>query len=451
MMRYKRFTFGLLFFLITVLAAGKSQGKKTVQGYPIDILIETTADWTDIQFTNIDFHYLADTILTSNPFSIGILSLHKTAYDPTLSRAEFRIVLGKKLPKDISFTIRKGGIGQTQIMFLTPEQDTIAKYVNIKRIPGDVHNQENFSLGRKELEKYYDIKKPITQYLGQHNGADNREKLVLAFYFPWYYPQNWSWTGQLAIAHQPRLGLYTSSDPQVIQNHIEWAKRAGIDGFICSWWGINSVTDQNLQLIARLCQKYNFRFTVYLEQAEHTQDLRKSIHYLDSMYSRHSHILQSEGKPTVFIYQRILDSIPLDSIRAIQSGLAMINYGYKASNLSGFAGYHKFLPPFQNSPQNRKIYQLARQIADSKGKIFAAPVMPGFDNRSLETPGTLIDRNKGEYYKKLWDAVIAAQPDWVLITSFNEWFEGTEIEPSREYGDYYLRLTKQYAQKFKSK
>jgi hypothetical protein len=451
MMRYKRFVSGLLLFMITVLMAGKLHGKEIVQGYPINILIETTADWTDIQFANIDFHYLADTILTQNRVAIGILSLHKTAFDSTLSRAEFRIMLSEKIPKDIRFLIRKGGIGQTKIVFLNQARDTIAKYVNKKKIPGDVQNQENYILSRHTLEKYYRSKEPISLYLTKEGLINRPEKLVLAFYFPWYYPENWSWPGKLAIAHQPRLGLYSSSDPQIVQTHIEWAKAAGIDGFICSWWGINSVTDQNLKLIARLCQLNDFRFTVYLEQAEHTQDLRKSIRYLDSMYSRHRHILRSEEKPTVFIYQRILDSIPIDSVRTIQSGLAMINYGYKASNLPEFAGYHEFLPPFQNGQENGKIYKLARQIADSKGKIFAAPVMPGFDNRSLETPGTLINRNKGKYYKKLWDAVITAQPDWVLITSFNEWFEGTEIEPSLEYGDYYMRLTKQYAQKFKSK
>ena len=32
------------------------------------------------------------------------------------------------------------------------------------------------------------------------------------------------------------------------------------------------------------------------------------------------------------------------------------------------------------------------------------------------------------------DAAIAARPDWVLIVSWNEWLEATEIEPSVENG-----------------
>ena len=37
----------------------------------------------------------------------------------------------------------------------------------------------------------------------------------------------------------------------------------------------------------------------------------------------------------------------------------------------------------------------------------------------------------------------------VLLTSWNEWHEGTELEPSREYGFDYLTLTRQYAEIFK--
>jgi hypothetical protein len=48
----------------------------------------------------------------------------------------------------------------------------------------------------------------------------------------------------------------------------------------------------------------------------------------------------------------------------------------------------------------------------------------------------------------LWEEAIRAQPDWVLLTSWNEWHEGSEIEPSWEDGDQYLRLTAKYAPGF---
>ena len=35
----------------------------------------------------------------------------------------------------------------------------------------------------------------------------------------------------------------------------------------------------------------------------------------------------------------------------------------------------------------------------------------------------------------------ASRPDWIFIATWNEWWENTHIEPSRLYGDQYLRIT----------
>ena len=54
-------------------------------------------------------------------------------------------------------------------------------------------------------------------------------------------------------------------------------------------------------------------------------------------------------------------------------------------------------------------------------------------------------------YNVLWQQAITDDPDWILINSFNQWHAGTEIEPSVEMGDKYLRLTHQYAAQFKNR
>ena len=48
----------------------------------------------------------------------------------------------------------------------------------------------------------------------------------------------------------------------------------------------------------------------------------------------------------------------------------------------------------------------------------------------------------------LWRAAIAAVPDWVLLTSWNEWHEGSEIEPSVEYGSRILDETAAFSREF---
>jgi glycosyl transferase family WbsX len=39
--------------------------------------------------------------------------------------------------------------------------------------------------------------------------------------------------------------------------------------------------------------------------------------------------------------------------------------------------------------------------------------------------------------------------DWVVVTSWNEWMENTQIEPSVRYGDLYVRRTKLWSDRFR--
>ena len=77
-------------------------------------------------------------------------------------------------------------------------------------------------------------------------------------------------------------------------------------------------------------------------------------------------------------------------------------------------------------------------------------IIPGYDDNKLdrEAPRPTTDRHSGETYKVLWEEAIAASPSWILITSWNEWHEGSEIEPSVENGNRALETTARWAPKF---
>ena len=51
-------------------------------------------------------------------------------------------------------------------------------------------------------------------------------------------------------------------------------------------------------------------------------------------------------------------------------------------------------------------------------------------------------------YDWAWKVALKQNPDYILITSWNEFFEGTAIEPSVEYGDYYLNKTQEWVSKW---
>jgi hypothetical protein len=85
-------------------------------------------------------------------------------------------------------------------------------------------------------------------------------------------------------------------------------------------------------------------------------------------------------------------------------------------------------------------------------RVWAAGVEPGYDDTRV--PGRRgayrVPRRTGATYRQSWQAAIASRPDWITVTSWNEWFEGAMIEPSRTYGSRYLNLTRQYAALWRS-
>jgi hypothetical protein len=90
-------------------------------------------------------------------------------------------------------------------------------------------------------------------------------------------------------------------------------------------------------------------------------------------------------------------------------------------------------------------------MADQAGKISTITVIPGYDDTKIRKPGLAVKRYKTRLYRAQWEEAIKADPHWILITSFNEWHEGSEIEPSAEYKHQYLELTSRYARLFKAK
>ena len=93
-------------------------------------------------------------------------------------------------------------------------------------------------------------------------------------------------------------------------------------------------------------------------------------------------------------------------------------------------------------------YANAVSLARKHSRISCVTLIPGYDDTKIRKPGLKAERQDGEVYRVLWQEAIKAKPDWVLITSWNEWHEGSEIEPSLEYGDKYLLLTKEFGRRF---
>ena len=60
------------------------------------------------------------------------------------------------------------------------------------------------------------------------------------------------------------------------------------------------------------------------------------------------------------------------------------------------------------------------------------------------------DRANSDYYRGTWQDAIKRNLEGVVLTSFNEFYEGSHIEKSANFGDLYLRLTKEYSDQYHS-
>ncbi len=80
---------------------------------------------------------------------------------------------------------------------------------------------------------------------------------ILAYYYIWFDTKSWD----RAKTDYPLLGKYSSDDKSVMQQHIRWAKDAGINGFIVSWKSTD-VLNRRLSLLAEVASEENFKLAV---------------------------------------------------------------------------------------------------------------------------------------------------------------------------------------------
>ena len=67
-----------------------------------------------------------------------------------------------------------------------------------------------------------------------------------------------------------------------------------------------------------------------------------------------------------------------------------------------------------------------------KAKLLCAPsVGPGYDARRAVGDMRVRPRREGRTYDGMWRSALRAGADIVTITSYNEWHEGSQIEPAR--------------------
>jgi glycoprotein endo-alpha-1,2-mannosidase len=299
-------------------------------------------------------------------------------------------------------------------------------------------------------------------------------RLVLAHYYPWYTTETWR---DPQMADRP-LRPYSTEAQSDVDAEAALARAAGIDGFAVSWQGLEAgagFNDRRMRIVLEAARRTGLAACTYTETivanprndgqlGPDPQTMFEWLADLVDRYGAHPAYLRVGGRPVIFIYAASLLAQPVWTeimARLETSGRHPFLVGdfARSTLLEPFDGEYQYtnifagdlLRPFYRAEGLRvRTYNLLRE--GDRRRLWVASVTPGFDDSRLvdRTMPRMVDRSNGSVYDDQWKTAIETGADWVMVTSWNEWWENTEVEPSERYGNAYVERTRLWADTFKA-
>jgi hypothetical protein len=311
------------------------------------------------------------------------------------------------------------------------------------------------------------------------------DMLVGAYYFPgWNKAEKWYCMAANKDVLHPLLGYYREGDPDAADWHIKWALDHGVSFFAFDFY--TSGGSQMLETALDdgfLKAKYIDRFKFCLNWCNHADQSTMTAEQLDQFgdlvikkYLTHPSYLRIDGKPVVIflVGQAFIRNLGLEGAKkafgdfqqkAKDAGLPGVYMmfcqdamgpneveGCKAVGVSAIGRYnYPYAGTGQNGPVKHAEFSYEHLTSEGvkmweewtklTGGDYWPTVMAGWDRRPwCKSDDVIITGMTPELFAnaltKARDYV--SKDKVVMIEAWNEWGEGSILEPSIEHGFAYL-------------
>jgi glycoprotein endo-alpha-1,2-mannosidase len=312
----------------------------------------------------------------------------------------------------------------------------------------------------------------ITLVTGCQEGVSARDRGLSmqthVFYYPWYGNpttdggwSHWNEGGHkppedIGANFYPELGLYSSNCREHIAVQMRQLRDAHVGVVSTSWWGKDSPTDRSVRLLLDVAHEHGIKVNFHLEPFQGRKNCkaapyRDAMIYIIEKYGQHPAFYRDAtrgNKPMFYVYDSYLVATKdwatvlardgANTIRgtphdAIVIGLYVKEHDDQAMLGGHFDGFYTYFAidgfTYGSTIAN---WPMMADFARRHELLFIPSIGPGYDDTRIRAwnAKNRRDRENGAYYDRMWQAAIDVGTEFVSITSFNEWHEGTQIEPA---------------------
>ena len=316
-------------------------------------------------------------------------------------------------------------------------------------------------------------------YVPEPRPVDTDPYEIGVYYYPGWSPDRWyeRWEKQAGFPERdPALGFYREGDPEVADWHIKWAVENGISFFVYDWyWRDGHIDHEKALEDGYLNAKYRDYLKFYVMWANHAgfadhsldQLLTVTDYWLENYFWRECYY-KIDGKPVVSFFAPDSLTNDLDSSQNVRAAFDAMR---KRVQEAGMPGIY-FIACGDNSPDGQRhfksegydavsAYNYPWAGATSQRSPYSAlmdghipiwnealeeqiiPYIPlltvGWDSRPWHGEDALVRFGRTtESFKE----GLMSMKEWMddngvkvgLLECWNEWGEGSYIEPNREFG-----------------